>query len=151
MRRFFITLCLVACGLSSCAQTVAILGDSYSTFEGFVTPSTNELWYFVKNDGRTDVTDVTQTWWWQVVKEGGYHLGVNNSYSGSTIGFRGYNGDDYTARSFITRMTNWATPISSLSSAPPTTVGQVSLWGNTSMRGGATLISLPSARQWHTC
>ena len=110
MRRIFITLCLVACILSSCAQTVAILGDSYSTFEGFVTPSTNEMWYFVKNDGRTDVTDVTQTWWWQVVKEGGYHLGVNNSYSGSTIGYRGYNGDDYTARSFITRMDQLGDP-----------------------------------------
>ena len=110
MKKMFFIICLVSSVLTSCAQTVSILGDSYSTFEGFVTPSTNEMWYYAKNGNRTDVTDVTQTWWWQVIKEGGYKLGINNSYSGSTIGFLGYDGNDYSERSFINRMDHLGNP-----------------------------------------
>lgn len=66
---------LILCSAITAAQvreTVSILGDSYSTFEGFITPETNEPWYFREKDAkRTDVADVTQTWWWQVVKMGG--------------------------------------------------------------------------------
>ncbi len=85
-------------------QSVTIFGDSYSTFEGYVTPDTMELWYFegdTKN--RTDVCKVRQTWWWQVLNRGGYKLARNNSYSGSTICNTGYDGKDYTHRSFLTR------------------------------------------------
>ncbi len=110
MRKLILTLSFIACTLSSCAQTVSILGDSYSTFEGYVTPSTNEMWYYAHNGNKTDVSDVTQTWWWQVVKEGGYLLGINNSYSGSTIGYLGYDGNDYSDRSFITRMDHLGQP-----------------------------------------
>ena len=100
------------CSLSACAQkpSISVLGDSYSTFEGYVTPSTNEMWYYEENGSKTDVDDVTETWWWQVAKEGGYKLCVNNSYSGSTIGYRGYDGNDYSDRSFITRMDNLGNP-----------------------------------------
>lgn len=98
---------LILCSAITAAQvreTVSILGDSYSTFEGFITPETNEPWYFREKDAkRTDVADVTQTWWWQVVKNGGYKLGVNNSYSGATICYSGYHDGDYSSRSFITR------------------------------------------------
>lgn len=83
---------------------ISILGDSYSTFEGYI-PEGNESWYFtvpVKN--RTDVVDVKQTWWWKLISEGGYILGKNDSYSGATICFTGYRGEDYSARSFITRL-----------------------------------------------
>jgi len=98
--------------LTACAQkpSISILGDSYSTFEGYVTPSTNEMWYYEESGERTDVDDVAQTWWWQVVKEGGYRLCVNNSYSGSTVGYRGYDGNDYSERSFITRMDQLGNP-----------------------------------------
>lgn len=98
--------------LSAFAQkpSISILGDSYSTFEGYVTPSTNEMWYYEESGNRTDVNDVRQTWWWQVANEGGYKLCVNNSYSGSTIGYRGYDGNDYADRSFITRMDALGTP-----------------------------------------
>ena len=100
------------CSLSACAQkpSISVLGDSYSTFEGYVTPSTNEMWYYEENGNKTDVDDVTETWWWQVAKEGGYKLCVNNSYSGSTIGYLGYDGNDYSDRSFITRMDNLGNP-----------------------------------------
>lgn len=93
------------------SKTVSILGDSYSTFEGFIEPNTNEMWYFIKADpSRTDVNDVKQTWWHQLIKEEGYRLEQNNSYSGSTICTTGYRGEDYTPRAFITRMDDLGCP-----------------------------------------
>ncbi len=104
--------CAVAlfCSVAAVAQSVSILGDSYSTFEGYVTPSTNEMWYYEENGNKNDVNDVTHTWWWQVINEGGYKFCVNNSYSGSTIGYHGYDGNDYSPRSFITRMDDLGCP-----------------------------------------
>ncbi len=89
---------------------VSILGDSYSTFCGYI-PQDNAFWYSEKkNSDRTDVDDVTQTWWWQLISEGGYILGKNESFSGATISFTGYNGEDYASRSFITRLPNLGSP-----------------------------------------
>lgn len=83
---------------------VSILGDSYSTFEGYI-PAGNEPWYFARRqEKRTDVSNVRETWWWQLINEGGYILGSNESYSGSTICYTGYRGEDYRDRSFITRL-----------------------------------------------
>ena len=114
MKRSLLTILAVAMAVTVVAQakkTVSILGDSYSTYEGYLTPSTNEIWYFQPwRDNRTDVCDVKQTWWWQVIDRGGYKLGVNNSYSGATICNTGYNDEDYTQRSFVTRLTNLGTP-----------------------------------------
>lgn len=114
MKKLSLFMLMVVCATISYAQakeTVAILGDSYSTYEGYLTPSTNEIWYFQPwRDKRTDVNDVKQTWWWQVIDRGGFKLGVNNSYSGSTICNTGYNDEDYTARSFVTRYNNLGTP-----------------------------------------
>lgn len=114
MKRSLLTILAVAMAVTAVAQakkTVSILGDSYSTYEGYLTPSTNEIWYFQPwRDNRTDVSDVKQTWWWQVIDRGGYKLGVNNSYSGATICNTGYNDEDYTQRSFVTRLTNLGTP-----------------------------------------
>ena len=112
MRHSFIITLLTLYTTVACAQnpSISVLGDSYSTFEGYVTPSTNEMWYYEESGDRTDVDDVTQTWWWQVAKQGGYRLCVNNSYSGSTIGYLGYDGNDYTERSFLTRMDNIGNP-----------------------------------------
>ncbi len=112
MRRLFLCFFLFF-SLSIAAQmkSVAILGDSYSTFEGYVTPATNEVWYVRDNDPqRTDVSDVSQTWWHLFCEENGYRLAVNNSYSGATICFTGYRGEDYTSRSFITRADNLLQP-----------------------------------------
>ena len=105
----FVASCLALTALAQ-APSISILGDSYSTFEGYVTPSTNEMWYYEEPGNRTDVDDVTQTWWWQVADQGGYRLCLNNSYSGSTIGYRGYDGNDYADRSFLTRMDNLGNP-----------------------------------------
>lgn len=92
-------------------KSVSILGDSYSTYEGFMTPATNELWYYAENpEAKTDVKNVRQTWWHQVIKENGWRLCINNSYSGATVSYSGYDGNDYSARSFNTRMDNLGQP-----------------------------------------
>lgn len=60
---------------SQSRKGVSILGDSYSTFENFVEPSGNALWYFKKPDPKlTDVNDVKQTWWHQFITGNGYRL-----------------------------------------------------------------------------
>jgi len=89
-------------------QRISILGDSYSTFLGYI-PAGNAPWY-TGSTQRTDVTNVRQTWWWQVVSEGGYLLEKNDSFSGSTVSYRGYNGEDYRDRSFITRLPRVGSP-----------------------------------------
>ena len=113
MKKITLTILAVLMAGIAVAQTkaVSILGDSYSTYEDFVTPATNELWYYAKNsDQKTDVKDVRPTWWHQLIKENGWRLAVNNSYSGATISYTGYDGNDYSPRSFNTRMDNLGQP-----------------------------------------
>jgi len=111
MKKIISTTFFLFCAMLLNAQTVAILGDSYSTYEDYLTPDTNAVWYKKTFDKkRTDVADVTQTWWWQVVKEGGFKLGQNNSFSGATICYTGYRDEDYKDRSFVTRLTNLGCP-----------------------------------------
>lgn len=113
MKKITLTILAVLMAGIAVAQTkaVSILGDSYSTYEDFVTPATNELWYYAKNsEQKTDVKNVRQTWWHQLIKENGWRLAVNNSYSGATISYTGYDGNDYSPRSFNTRMDNLGQP-----------------------------------------
>lgn len=113
MKRYFVTFLLVfLVTLFIWSQSVTIFGDSYSTFEGYIEPASNEPWYFQNGNKpqRTDVTDVTQTWWHQLLSRKGWHLCMNNSYSGSTVSYSGYDGADYSLRSFNTRMTNLGSP-----------------------------------------
>lgn len=62
---------------------VSILGDSYSTFDGWLKPSWNAVWYYPEGSGRersdNDVRKVEQTWWHQVIADMGYKLETNNS------------------------------------------------------------------------
>lgn len=116
MRRLFI-ICFILSAVFSlravsqeAKPVVSILGDSYSTFEGYI-PEGNATWYATTPwENRTDVVSVRQTWWWKFISEGGYILGVNDSYSGSTISYTGYNNEDYKDRSFITRLPRVGTP-----------------------------------------
>lgn len=115
MKRFSSLLAgILACSVmfaSSPAKSVSILGDSYSTFEGFLEPSSNAIWYFADPQrDLTDVDDVEQTWWHLFITGGGYKLEKNNSFSGSTVCNTGYGGADYTDRSFISRMDNLGCP-----------------------------------------
>ena len=108
---FVLLTALFAGTVTAQIPSVSILGDSYSTYEDFVTPATNELWYYAQNgEGKTDVKDVSQTWLHQVIKENGWRMCLNNSYSGATISYTGYDGNDYSARSFNTRMNDLGSP-----------------------------------------
>lgn len=114
MKKYMFFFCLLAMSVLPIAAqvkpTIAVLGDSYSTYAGFI-PKGNAIWYQVPADLKnTDVTKVEQTWWWQVIKEGGYKMGMINSYSGSTICNTGYNDADFSDRSFVTRATNLGNP-----------------------------------------
>ena len=96
---------------SGARERISILGDSYSTFKGFHEPSTNATWYFADQDTiQTDVSRVDQTWWHRLIKENGYLLERNNSFSGSTISMTGYLGEDFTDRSFNTRIFDLGSP-----------------------------------------
>ena len=62
----------------------SILGDSYSTFGGFVTPESNRCFYNGESK-ESDVLNIEETWWYQIILKKGYKLEYNNSYSGSTL------------------------------------------------------------------
>lgn len=81
---------------------VIIFGDSYSTYEGYI-PEGYSSWYTsARNNG---VLSVSDTWWHSLISETGSKLVQNNSWSGSTIGYTGYDGaDTSTTSSFIYRL-----------------------------------------------
>ena len=81
-----------------------VFGDSYSTFKGYV-PEGYAIYYSENERPETDVTQVSQTWWHQVVEKADLKLVLNNSWSGSTIGYTGYNNTDCSkSSSFIYRL-----------------------------------------------
>ena len=85
-------------------ENTLIFGDSYSTFEEYV-PKGYAVYYSETERPETDVTKVEQTWWYQVVEEATLKLALNNSWSGSTIGYTGYNNTDCSkSSSFIYRL-----------------------------------------------
>ncbi|MCH5237768.1 MAG: hypothetical protein J1E95_08225 [Muribaculaceae bacterium] len=100
---FVAILAMTFCSSVISQVKVSVLGDSYSTFEGWI-PEGNEPWYGTGMGN--DVNDVSQTWWYQLIDNNGLQLELNNSWSGATICNTGYNGEDYTPRSFLTRSGN---------------------------------------------
>lgn len=104
---------LLGCAAAFAQKKVSILGDSYSTFQGYVTPGSNDCWYFGngKNaDSRNTLETVEQTWWYRLVHGHGMELDVNNSWSGTTVCLTGYRSEDASDRAFITRMFNLGNP-----------------------------------------
>lgn len=84
--------------------SLLIFGDSYSTFEGLV-PEGYAVYYYHKGRPETDVTRPEETWWHQVITKKGYHLVRNDSWSGATIGYTGYDGADLSeTSSFLCRL-----------------------------------------------
>lgn len=70
-------------------MSLSILGDSISTFEGWI-PA--ECTIFFPRDG--EVTDVSQTWWMKLLDETGMELCTNNSSAGSTCSGDSLSADD---------------------------------------------------------
>lgn len=107
MRRLLFFLLAVTLFADVQAQSklgISILGDSYSTFKGYVLPDSNYVWYPQEKAENNDVQDVRQLWWHQLIREHGYRLCQNNSFSGATICHTGYDREDYSDRSYCTRL-----------------------------------------------
>ena len=86
------------------ANNVLIFGDSYSTFENFI-PDGYAAYYTKAGHPGTDVRRVEETWWHQVITKADMNLILNNSWSGSTICYTGYNNTDCSqSSSFIYRL-----------------------------------------------
>ena len=85
------------------SNNAMIFGDSYSTFEGY-NPKGYATYYSTQDPNETGVTKVEETWWHQVMEEGDFNLLHNNSWSGSTICYTGYDGDCSRSSSFIYRL-----------------------------------------------
>lgn len=72
-------------------KVVSILGDSISTFDGYIPVDDGvnlEHATFYPNE---EITKVEDTWWYRVIEELDAQLGINESWSGSTV----YNNLDY--------------------------------------------------------
>ena len=115
MKKITLALLALALLMSACTKPndpkeihFSILGDSFSTFEGYVTPDTNDVWHYE----RIGVTSVEQMWWHKMATEMEWTLDKNNSFSGSLIcNFWGFNaGPYYKPHSFINRMDNLGDP-----------------------------------------
>ncbi len=79
-------------------KNAIIFGDSYSTYKGYI-PEEYPTYYPCG-----DVDDVSRTWWGRLSKQADICLAQNNSWSGSPLGFTGYNGTDCSKfGSFIAR------------------------------------------------
>ena len=85
-------------------RNVIIFGDSYSTFEGCI-PEGYAIYYtkLPQIEG-IDVTKKEECWWHLLMSDMGMELVMNDSWSGSTICYTGYNGDCSATSSFITRL-----------------------------------------------
>ena len=85
-------------------KNVIIFGDSYSTFEGYIPEGYKPYYSEIERSG-TGLTNVTETWWHQVFSETGATLLQNNSWSGSTLCYTGWDFVDCSqTNSFIFRL-----------------------------------------------
>ena len=79
-------------------RNILIFGDSYSTFKKHI-PNGYDTYY-----PQLDVHLAEQTWWMKASAKINGNLIQNNSWSGSTIGYTGYNDSDCSkSSSFIYR------------------------------------------------
>lgn len=92
-------------------KRVSVVGDSYSTFDGFMVDTTAGISYYDEADTRgTGVTDYKQTWWGMFINKQKCMLEYNNSRGGTTICNTGYDGADYSDKSLSTRCKNIGRP-----------------------------------------
>ena len=102
MKKLLVLTLMVATTLVASAQTkkVSVLGDSYSTYQGY-NPEGYAPFY---PDANNDVKAVDQTWWSLYIKAKGYELEQNNSWGGTTICGTGYFKRDVSASAFLSRV-----------------------------------------------
>ena len=92
-------------------RKVAIMGDSYSTFEGWSNKDmagndNNYYVYYPQTCPLTGVNSVEKTWWYMLCQKPEFELEISNSFSGSVISNTHYNGRDVTGTdiSFMNRV-----------------------------------------------
>ena len=87
----------------------SVLGDSFSAFEGYVEPDSNDVYSHYSDIG---VTGPEQMWWSKVIDSTGWEMEKNNSFSGALMcNFDDFEtGDHYGPNSFIRRMDNLGNP-----------------------------------------
>lgn len=81
---------------------IAVLGDSYSTFEGYI-PNGYSCYYPRPDVPELRVDSVEKTWWKPLTEREGSELLVNCSYSGSTVCYTSYDGVIRAETSFLER------------------------------------------------
>ena len=83
---------------STAVKKVSIMGDSYSTYEGWsnrdVAGNPNDYYVYYPHEGNTDVTSVEKTWWHMLCQKPEFELEISNAYSGSVVSNTHYNGVD---------------------------------------------------------
>ena len=110
MKKIVFPLVVIAIIMSACVKTpdpirFSILGDSYSAFEGYVQPDSNDVYPYES----IGVTGPEQMWWAQVADSTGWILERNNSFSGALVCNYDYV-SYYGQYSFIRRMDNLGHP-----------------------------------------
>lgn len=113
MKKTLLSLFALAVIVSACVKTpdavrFSVLGDSFSAFEGFVQPDTNEVYHY----NNIDVMGAEQMWWQQVADSMDWVMERNNSFSGALMcDFDDFHhGDHYGLVSFIRRMDDLGHP-----------------------------------------
>ena len=94
-------------------KTVSILGDSISTFAGYIPEADGKnLAHRPRYPQDNLLTDVNDTWWMKLINALEAKLGVNDSWAGSTVSnFRDHNEKDFgpdAAMASLTRIRNLA-------------------------------------------
>ena len=108
MKRSLCVALLMAAALALSAQTkkVSVLGDSYSTYKGYI-PENYAPFY---PDANNDVKDVEQMWWSLYIDAKGYQLEKNDSWGGTTICGTGYGRMDSSRSAFTSRVDQLGDP-----------------------------------------
>ena len=103
-----VAIVMAACVKPADPVRFSILGNSFSAYEGYVFPETNDVFPY---DG-IGVTGPEQMWWSQVADSTGWTIERNNSFSGSLVcNYNDFNsGEYYAPNSFIRRMDNLGAP-----------------------------------------
>ena len=92
-------------------KSISILGDSISTFEGYIPKADGvNLEHRPRYPQADLLTDASDTWWMKVINELGAKLAVNDSWAGSTVSnHRDLNEKDFgpdAAMASLTRIRN---------------------------------------------
>ena len=92
-------------------KTISILGDSISTFAGYIPEADGiNLAHRPRYPQDDLLTEVNDTWWMKLINALGAKLGVNDSWAGSTVSnFRDHNEKDFgpdAAMASLTRIRN---------------------------------------------